>query len=728
MSTVGAPLGLRPRGRLRRDAGSARQQGREPRRDDPGARLRAGTGRLHGHDRGVRRVHARRRGPRRARRRGRRSARRASSGAQRPALRRPRRSVAGLGPLGRPGVDAGDARHDAQPRAERACVEGLARRSGNPRFAWDSRRRLVQMFAEVVRGAPAGASRTVARRGARREHGVAIDHELGEDALRALVARFLEIYSEHTGEPFPEDPREQLRQAILAVFDSWNNERAATYRRLNGIPAELGTAVTVQRMVFGNMGERSGSGVAFTRDPTTGAAGPDGDFLLDAQGEDVVAGVRNTETLDGLAGGCPRSHAALLDALDARSSATTATSRTSSTRSRTGASTSSRPGPPSGTPVPRFASPSTRRREGLFTREEALLKIDPASLDALMHPAFDPGAEIRGATRGVAASPGAAKGAIVFSAAEAERARGGRRGRDPGPALHLRRRRRRLPRRARHPHLAGRQVLPRGDRRPREWAGPASAAPPRSRSISPPAMVRIGERELRAGDTIAIDGATRHRHRRRRRAGRAAARRSVRRGARVGRRARRLGVRANADTAEDAARARELGAEGIGLCRTEHMFFGADREALVRDMFIAGELARRERAPRRARRRTGSSTRRPEPARRDPARRLRRAAGRDGGLPVTIRLLDPPLHEFIGPSRFERELRGGGGGRRRGSGRRCARAGSRSPPSSRRSTRCSARAARASACTCAASTRCRRARSPRRRSRWRPRARCPRSR
>ena len=214
-----------------------------------------------------------------------------------------------------------------------ACVEGLARRSGNPRFAWDSRRRLVQMFAEVVRGAPPEMfERSLTE--ARDANAVAFDHELRADVLRDLVGRFLELYSEHTGEQFPEDPREQLRQAIVAVFDSWNNERAATYRRLNGIPAELGTAVTVQRMVFGNMGERSGSGVAFTRDPTTGAPGADGDFLLDAQGEDVVAGVRNPETLEGLERRMPEMHAALLKALR-HSSTTTATSRTSSTRSRT---------------------------------------------------------------------------------------------------------------------------------------------------------------------------------------------------------------------------------------------------------------------------------------------------------------------------------------------------------------------------------------------------------
>ena len=290
-----------------------------------------------------------------------------------------------------------------------AAVEGLARRSGNPRFAWDSRRRLVQMFAEVVCGVPAeGFEEALAE--SRGEHGAAFDHELDESALRALVERFLAIHAEHTGEDFPEDPREQLRRAILAVFDSWNNERAVTYRRLNGIPAEIGTAVTVQRMVFGNLGERSGSGVAFTRDPTTGEPGADGDFLLDAQGEDVVAGVRNTETLGGLERRMPDVHAELLAALDGLErhygdiqdvEYTIEDGRLYILQTRN---------------AKRHARAAVRfavdgHREGMLTPRGGAAQGGSGIALALMHPAFDPEAKFRELTRGVGASPGAAKGA-----------------------------------------------------------------------------------------------------------------------------------------------------------------------------------------------------------------------------------------------------------------------------------------------------------------------------
>ena len=535
-----------------------------------------------------------------------------------------------------------------------ACVEGLARRSGNPRFAWDSRRRLVQMFSEVVRGLPADPFEEALTE-SRRERGVEYDHDLDEEALRALVARFLGLFEDHTGESFPEVPREQLRQAILAVFDSWNNERAATYRRLNGIPAELGTAVTVQRMVFGNMGEHSGSGVAFTRDPTTGEPRADGDFLLDAQGEDVVAGVRNTETLDGLERRMPELHAALLDALTALErhygdiqdvEYTIEDGRLYILQTRN---------------AKRHARAAVRfavdgHREGLFSREGALLKIEPASLVALMHPAFDPGAEFRELTRGVGASPGAAKGAIVFTAKEAvERAEDGEdvilvrpfTSADDVGGFH-----------------AARGILT-------SQGGKSSHAAIVARGMGRPCVcgasevlidpgagtVRIGDVELHAGDPIAIDGAS----------GIVTADDVELVEPQLDEAfteilswaddVRRLGVRANADTAEDAARARELGAEGIGLCRTEHMFFGSDREALVRDMFMAGELARRERAEgegggAHAEAYASALARLAEIQRSDFVALI----GAMEGAPVTIRLLDPPLHEFIGPAAFAAEL------------------------------------------------------------------------
>ena len=534
-----------------------------------------------------------------------------------------------------------------------ACVDGLARRSGNARFAWDSRRRLVQMFSEVVRGAPADAFEEALSE-SRRESGVAFDHELDESALRALAARFLDLYEKHTGEGFPEDPREQLRQAVLAVFDSWNNERAATYRRLNGIPADLGTAVTVQRMVFGNMGEHSGSGVAFTRDPTTGEPRADGDFLLDAQGEDVVAGVRNTETLDDLERRMPAIHAELLDALAALErhygdiqdvEYTIEDGRLYILQTRN---------------AKRHARAAVRfavdgHREGLFDRAGALEKIEPSSLVALMHPAFDPDADIDVLTRGVGASPGAAKGAIVVSADEAvERAEQGAdvilvrpfTSADDVGGFH-----------------AARGILT-------SQGGKSSHAAIVARGMGRPCVcgasdvlidpatgtVRIGEVELHAGDEIAIDGAS----------GVVTADDVELLEPRLDEafteilswadEVRRLGVRANADTAEDAIRARELGAEGIGLCRTEHMFFGADRESLVRDMFIAGELARRDRGEGE----TGVHAAAYAAALAGLAKIQRSdfvaLLEAMDGAPVTIRLLDPPLHEFIGPAAFEEEL------------------------------------------------------------------------
>ncbi len=531
---------------------------------------------------------------------------------------------------------------------------GLARRTGNPHLALDSRRRLIQMFAEVVRGAEADAFEDALSR-ARAAAGVAFDSELGEDELRELVAEYIGIYEGHVGEPFPEDPREQLRQSVRAVFDSWNNPRAFTYRRLNGIPDEIGTAVTVQQMVFGNTGESSGSGVAFSRDPTTGEPRPDGDFLINAQGEDVVAGVRNTDDLDGLARLMPKSHAELVASLaqlerhyrdiqDVEYTIEEGRLYILQTRSAKRHALA----------AVRFASDA--RHEGLLSKQEALQTIEPEALTALLHPGFDPGSDYAVLTRGVAASPGAAKGAIVLTAAAAEeRAAAGEdvilvrtfTSADDVGGFH-----------------AARGILT-------AQGGKSSHAAIVARGMGRPCVcgasaievdveagtLRIGERELRAGERIAIDGT----------AGTVTADDVELVRPRVGDafaevlgwadEIRTLGVRANADTAEDAAHARELGAEGIGLCRTEHMFFGPDREELVREMFISGELARRERSaggeagPRERDYRAGLLEL-GEMQRRDFAALLEAMEG----LPVTIRLLDPPLHEFIPVASFDREL------------------------------------------------------------------------
>jgi pyruvate, orthophosphate dikinase len=530
------------------------------------------------------------------------------------------------------------------------ATEGLAKRSGNPHLAWDSRRRLIQMFAEVVRGADPGAFEHALSE-ARAAAGVEFDSDLGPDQLRGLAERFADLFEAHTGDRFPEDPHEQLRQAVRAVFDSWRNERAVTYRRLNGIPDDLGTAVTVQRMVFGNRGEDSGSGVAFTRDPTTGEAHPEGDFLVNAQGEDVVAGVRNTEGLDGLERRMPGPHAELVECLarlerhyrDIQDVEYTVESgrlyilQTRSAKRHAQAAV-------------RFAVDAAS--EGMLSREDALRTIDASSLHALLHPALAAGASYDVLTRGVAASPGAAKGAIVLSAPEAEeRAAAGEdvilvrtfTSADDVGGFH-----------------AARGILT-------SQGGKSSHAAIVARGMGRPCVcgasevhpdpdagtVRIGERELSAGDVIAIDGSS----------GVVTADDLELVPPSVGDsfaevlgwadELRRLGVRANADTAEDAAKARELGAEGIGLCRTEHMFFGADREQLVRDMFVAGALARRRGdEPGAAAEFVHALERLGEMQRADFEAILEAMAG----LPVTIRLLDPPLHEFIPVAGFELEL------------------------------------------------------------------------
>jgi len=537
-----------------------------------------------------------------------------------------------------------------------ASVEGLARRTGNGHFAWDSRRRLVQMFSEVVKGVDA-MTFEAALREARETAGVALDSDLDEAALRGLVERFLDIYTSHTEERFPEDPQDQLRLAVQAVFESWNNERAVTYRRLNDIPDDLGTAVTVQRMVFGNLGPSSGAGVAFTRDPTDGSPGADGDFLVNAQGEDVVAGVRNPEDLDGLARRMPEIHAELLESLgrlerhyrDIQDVEYTVEEGRLFILQTRGAK-------PHALAAVRFAADAVA--EGLLDHVEALRKIDLDSLGALLHPSFDPADSPEELTRGVPASPGAAKGRIVLSADEAEsRAAAGEdvilvrpfTSADDVGGFHAARGIL-TAQGGKSSHAA---IVARGMGRPCVCGATALEIDPDHASL------RIGDRVLHPGDVIAIDGAS----------GVVTADEVHLVPPQVGEafgeilawsdELRRLGVRANADTGEDAARARELGAEGIGLCRTEHMFFGPDRDELVREMFITGQLARRE--PR-----TGDSGLEGG-ASRDFAQALKRLGEFQRGdfveiframrgLPVTIRLLDPPIHEFIDVASFEREL------------------------------------------------------------------------
>ncbi|MFL5889668.1 MAG: pyruvate, phosphate dikinase, partial [Solirubrobacteraceae bacterium] len=503
-------------------------------------------------------------------------------------------------------------------------VEGLARATGNERFAWDSYRRFVQMFGNVVHGIDGERFEDEIKR-VKGERGVKLDTELDADALRDLVEAFKGFYE------FPTEPREQLDQAIRAVFDSWLGERAVQYRRINRIPDEWGTAVNVQRMVFGNKGDTSGSGVAFSRDEVTGAPEPSGDFLVNAQGEDVVSGVRNTKSLEDLHELMPDAHAELMEVLRRLESHyrdmqdvefTIEEGHLYMLQTRT----AKRPAQA----AVRFAVDAVD--EDLLSREEALMTIDADKLDALLHPAFDPDADYDVLAHGVAASPGAAKGEVVFTAGEAVEA--GEAGRDVILVRPF----------TEADDVAGfhaaRGILT-------SEGGKASHAALVARGMGRPAVTGAGELEistaagevhvnghvLREGDLIAIDGT----------AGAITLDDVPLATPTVDERfetvlkwcdeLRTLSVRANADTPSDAARAHEFGAEGIGLCRTEHMFMAADRQPKMQRMIMAEAAAGRRAALEEL-----------LPLQQADFERLFEEMA---GFAVTIRLLDPPLHEFL---------------------------------------------------------------------------------
>ena len=517
-------------------------------------------------------------------------------------------------------------------------VQGLARATDNERFAWDSYRRFVQMFGNVVRGIP-GEVFEDAIKGAKRERGVQEDTELDVDALRELTGRFRERYAERTGEDFPQDPQEQLRQAIRAVFDSWTGDRARKYRRINRIPDDWGTAVNVQQMVFGNKGDDSGSGVAFSRDEVTGAPEPSGDFLPNAQGEDVVSGVRNTRDIAELADLMPEAHEQLMEILRTLEAHyrdmqdvefTVEEGRLYMLQTRS----AKRPAQA----AVRFAVDAVQ--EGLLSREQVIATIEPDKLDALLHPTFDRDADYEVLASGVAASPGAAKGEVVFTAGDAVAAAGDGRDvvlvrpfteADDVGGFH-----------------AARGILT-------SEGGKASHAALVARGMGRPCVagasdleidlgeqeIRAGETRIAAGDVIAINGTT----------GEITlddvplvdpeVDENFEQVLGWADELRTLGVRANADTPDDARRAREFGAEGIGLCRTEHMFMAADRQPKMKAMILADDDVGRRRCLDELR-----------PLQQEDFEGLFEAMA---GLPVTIRLLDPPLHEFLS-DRHEIEL------------------------------------------------------------------------
>ena len=526
-----------------------------------------------------------------------------------------------------------------------SSVQGLAAQSGSPRFAWDSYRRLVQMFGATVLGVEAHHFAT-ALADHKRRAGLARDTDLTEADLRDLVAQFLDIIEKQAERQFPQDPREQLDLTIAAVFDSWHTDRARVYRRREQIPDDLGTAVNVQAMVFGNRGPTSGSGVCFTRDPATGQRGAYGDYLQDAQGEDVVAGIRNTMPLSDLVDVDPRSHAELLrvmtrledhyqDMCDIEF--TIELGRLWVLQTRVGKRTADAA----------FRIAVDMVDEGRIDLDEALRRVTGAQLAQLMFPRFDGAADCVPLTYGVNASPGAASGRLVFDSqtAIAWSARGetvvlARPETDPDDLGGM---------------LAARGILTSHGGRTSHAAVVARGmgrtcvcgAEELDIDVEARQLTVRGGVTLDQGDLISIDGATgevfagavpvvdspvarwldgRH-DRQDDQVVSAVARLLDHADAR-----RRLGVLANADTPEDTRRARRYGAAGVGLCRTEHMFLG-DRRQLVERLIIAQDDAERQAAL-------------------DALLPLQTAdfiqvLEAMDGLPVTIRLIDPPLHEFL---------------------------------------------------------------------------------
>src|SRR3954466_7377506 len=507
------------------------------------------------------------------------------------------------------------------------ATEGLAARTENARFAYDSYRRLIQMFGEVVEGID-GHRFESALASLKQARGAAHDTDLGAADLRELVETYKGIYREETGTDFPTGARDQLLRAVRAVFASWDNPRAQVYRRAHEIADDLGTAVNVVQMVFGNKGDRSGTGVAFTRDPSTGETGLYGEFLANAQGENVVAGIRTPQPIETMRSSLPQAFDQLLDTMRRLEEHyrdmqdiefTVEDEQLYLLQTRSAKRTAAAP----------LKAPVTMVAEGLIGREEAVGRIDPGQLDQLLHPMIDPKASLEVAAKGLNASPGAACGGIVFDADTAvARAKN-------GPVILVRWET--TPDDI-HGMIAAEGILT-------VHGGMTSHAAVVARGMGKPCVAsceelslgdgtaRLGGEELREGEVITIDGGT----------GRVF----------VGAvplvppqinddfetilgwadAQRRLRVRANADNPEDATRAREFGAQGIGLCRTEHMFFGEERLPVVQEMILADS----------------------EPGRRAALDRLLPFQQSDfegifeamAGLPVTIRLLDPPLHEFL---------------------------------------------------------------------------------
>jgi pyruvate,orthophosphate dikinase len=523
-----------------------------------------------------------------------------------------------------------------------ATVEGLAAASGDARFAWDSYRRFIQMYADVVLELDHGAFEE-ALEIAKEDRGFYLDTELSADDLKALVDEYKALVEKQWNRPFPQDVHDQLWGAVGAVFGSWQSERAKVYRRLNDIPADWGTAVNVQAMVFGNMGDTSATGVAFTRDPAKGDRAYYGEFLINAQGEDVVAGIRTPQYLTRAAReeanakpasmeeAMPEVYAELAAVFDRLETHYRDMQDIEFTVEKTKLwMLQTRSGKRTAKAALKIAVDMAS--EGLITREEAIARVDPMALDQLLHPTLDPNAHRDVMAKGLPASPGAASGAVVFDADTAEKRAAA------GDAVILVRTET-SPEDIHGMHAAKGILTARG--------GMTSHAAVVARGMGRPCVsgagmlsidvkarvMRVGERIVKEGDILTLDGTTGE----------------VMIGAvetvqpelsgdfqtlmEWADGVRRLKVRANAETPLDCRTARDFGAEGVGLCRTEHMFFDAARITAVRQMILASD----------------------EKGRRVALDKLLPAQRSDftaifevmAGLPVTVRLLDPPLHEFL---------------------------------------------------------------------------------
>ena len=511
-------------------------------------------------------------------------------------------------------------------------VEGFAKRTGNPRFAYDSYRRFIQMFSDVVMEIPKAFFERVLDE-IKEGKGVYFDTELTADDLKEVIVRFKKIYRDRMGEDFPQEPKVQLMEAVKAVFRSWDNERAIVYRRMNDIPGDWGTAVNVQSMVFGNMGDTSGTGVAFTRNPSTGAKGIYGEYLINAQGEDVVAGIRTPQPITRLEQDLPECYEEFLNIANRLEQHyrdmqdmefTIENGRLFFLQTRNGKRTA-----PAALQIA-----CDLVDEGMITPEEAVSRIEAKSLDQLLHPTFDPDALKNGTVIGQAlpASPGAAAGKVYFTAEEAKEA-----------------------------HERGeRVVLVRLETSPEDIEGMHAAEgilTVRGGMTSHAAVVArgmgtacisgcgdivineaakffsLGGKTYHEGDYISLDGSTGKIYDGDIRTQEASISGNFGRIMEWADSFRSLKVRTNADTPADAANAIRLGAEGIGLCRTEHMFFEPDRIPKIRKMILSKTVEEREKALEEL-----------IPFQKGDFKGIYEVME---GRPVTIRFLDPPLHEFV---------------------------------------------------------------------------------